>query len=145
IYPIDSLEAPRPDASLPELSALLVGTAGRSLAWRVVPGDTAWIDAAGVYASHDTLSVYAEAYGLPLGETVTVTTAVTRRRSGISRLLGGTARAIELSERMVVTQPTFRFRRELALGGLEPGGYALELRLEAGGKVIERRRGIVVR
>lgn len=145
VYPIDSLVAPRPDARTPELTALLVGTAGRSLPWSVTPGDTAWIDAAGVYSPHDTLSVYAEAYGLPVGEAITVRTSVTRQRSGLSRLLGGTARAVELTERLVVSEPTFRFRRELALGGLAAGGYALEFRLEAGGKVIERRRGIVVR
>jgi hypothetical protein len=145
IYPIDSLVAPRPNARALEVSALLIGLPGQSLPWQLAPADTAWLDAAGVYAGSDTLSIYAEAYGLPTGQQATVRLAVTRRRTGISRVLGGNATAVQLSERFVVGDPTVPFRRDLALGGLAPGNYSLELTIEAAGRTVERRRGIVVR
>jgi GWxTD domain-containing protein len=145
IYPIDSLIAPRPNARAPEVSALLIGLPGQSLPWQVSPADTAWLDAGGVYAGSDTISVYAEAYGMPAGQEATIRLAVTRRRTGISRVLGGNATAVQLSERFVVGDPTVPFRRDLALGGLEPGTYSLELTIEAAGRTVERRRGIVVR
>ena len=50
-----------------------------------------------------------------------------------------------LSERFVVGDPTVPFQRDLALGGLPPGNYSLELTIEAAGRTVERRRGIVVR
>ena len=145
IYPIDSLVAPRPDARMPEVSALLIGRAGQSLAWGVSPADTAWLDAGGVYAPNDTLSIYAEAYGMPAGQLATVRVAITRRRTGLSRVLGGSATAVQLSERFVVGNSTVPFQREVALGGLPPGAYSLELTIEAAGRTVERRRGIVVR
>lgn len=145
LYPIDSLVIPRPDAVTPELSAMLVGRPGHSLSWLATPADTAWLDASGVYAPSDTLTVYAEAYGLEPGREVTMRLAITKRRSGISRLLGGDSRAIEIAERFVVGHPVTAFRRDLALGGLEPGQYALRLTLEQGSITLERNRGLLVR
>lgn len=145
LYPIDSLVVPRPDASSPELSAMLVGRPGRSLSWQATAVDTAWLDAGGIYAATDTLAVYAEAYGLTPGREATMRLAVTRRRSGLVRLLGGEARALEISERFMVGAPMTVFRRDIALGGLEPGQYALRLTLESGGTIIERNRGLTVR
>lgn len=145
IYPIDSLIAPRPDARAPELSAIALGRPGRSLPWEIHPADTAWLDAAGVYAPNDTIGVYAEAYGMPAGEEATFTLSVRRRRTGISRILGGTTAAVEVSERFVVGGATVALQRDLSLGGLAPGDYALHVRVAAAGHTIERRRGLTVR
>lgn len=145
LYPVDSLVVPRPDAVTPELSALLVGTAGRSLPWLATPADTAWLDASGVYAPADTLSVYAEAYGLSPGAEATMRLAITRQRSGLSRLLGAEAKEIEIAERFTVAQPMTTIRRDLALGGLEPGRYAIRLTLESSGRTLVRHRGLLVR
>jgi len=145
LYPIDSLVIPRPDAASPELSAMLIGRPGRSLSWVATPVDTAWLDAGGIYSSNDTIAVYAEAYGLAPGREATMRLAVTRRRGGIARLLGRDARALEITERFMVGAPMTVFRRDLALGGLEPGQYALRLTLESGGTTVERNRGLAVR
>jgi hypothetical protein len=145
IYPIDSLVAPRPNARAPEVSALLVGRSGQSLPWQVSPADTAWLDAGGVYGPNDTLTIYAEAYGMSPGEQANLRLAVTRRRTGVARLLGGNATAVQLSERFVVGDVTLPFHRDLALGGLAPGSYELQFTIETGGRKVERRRGIVVR
>jgi hypothetical protein len=145
VYPVDSLVAPHPRAPAPELSAILLGRPGRSLSWAVSPSDTAWLDAGGIYGPRDTVAVYAEAYGLAPGGRATMTLSVRRQRTGISRVLGATAAVVEVSERFMVGDPTVALRRELDLGGLEPGTYALHLTLESGGRTIERRRGLVVR
>lgn len=144
LYPIDSLLVPRPDARTPELSALLVGRAGQSLPWQVTPADTAWLDASGVYAPGDTLTIYAEAYGLPVGGNARLTIAITRKRGGLIRLLAGDATALEIAERFTAPTKAMPFRRQVALGGLAPGNYALQFTLEAGGTTVVRRRGIVV-
>jgi hypothetical protein len=52
---------------------------------------------------------------------------------------------VQLSERFVVGDPTVPFQRDLALGGLPPGTYSLELTIEAAGRTVERRRGITVK
>lgn len=145
VYPVDSLVAPHPRARVPELSAILLGKPGRSLSWQVTPSDTAWLDAGGVYAPHDTVAVYAEAYGLRPGQETTMTLSVRRQRTGLSRLLGATAAEVEVSQRFVVGDPIVSLRRELDLAGLAPGIYAIHLRLETAGRTIERRRGLTVR
>jgi tetratricopeptide (TPR) repeat protein len=145
IFPVDSLEAPRPDAPRLQVSAVLLGEAGQSLPWSVTPADTAWLDAGGVYAPGDTLTVYAEAYGARPGETATFTVELTRRRSGLARLLGGRRTAVALTETLPITGAVTPFRRTLALGALDPGDYALEVTVTSGGRTIERRRGVVIR
>lgn len=144
IYPVDSLVAPSPAARAPELSAILLGRHGRSLSWLVTPTDTAWLDAGGVYGPHDTVAVYAEAYGLTPGREARVTLSVRRQRTGVSRLLGATASVVEVSERFAVGDRVLSVQRDLDLGGLDPGNYELHVRLESAGRVVERRRGLRV-
>ncbi len=144
VFPVDSLVAPHPEAPALELSAVLLGRAGASLPWLVTPADTAWLDAAGVYAPNDTVTLYTEAYGLASGARARIRIKVTRKRSGLARLFGARSTAISVSESVVATGGRLPFRRELALRGLEPGNYALEVTVESGGRTIERRRGLVV-
>lgn len=145
VFPVDSLVAPAPGAPSLELSAVLLGRSGHSLPWQVNPADTAWLDAAGVYAPGDTLTLYAEAYGLRAGADARVRIQVTRRRTGIGRLFGSRSTAISLSETLSATGATLALHREIALGELEAGSYALEVTVESGGRRIERRRGLVVK
>jgi hypothetical protein len=145
VYPVDSLVAPRPDATTLEVSAVLLGRAGRSLPWPVTPRDTAWLDAAGVYAPHDTITVYAEGYGITPASRATITVAITRQRGGLGRLLFGNHTALSITERILARDRVVPFRRELDLGGLDPGDYILEVTLTAGGRTVERRRGLTIR
>jgi hypothetical protein len=145
VYPVDSLVAPRPDATSLELSAVLLGRTGHSLPWEATPSDTAWLDAAGVYSPDDTLTVYAEGYGIALGTGATMTVAITRQRGGLGRLLFGNHTAVSITERLVAQGRVVPFRRELALGGLDAGEYTLEFTVSSGGRVITRRRGLVIR
>ncbi len=145
VYPVDSLIVPRVGGDSLVLSAILVGRAGPALPWPVTPADTAWIDPAGVYTPRDTLVVYAEAYGLRSGGTATVHLTVTRRRTGLSRLLGSSATAIALAQPVRVGASVMSIRRSLALGGLEPGSYVLEMKVVQGQRTTSRRRGLVVR
>ncbi|HET9134724.1 MAG TPA: hypothetical protein VFN90_10490 [Gemmatimonadales bacterium] len=146
VYPVDSLEVPAFTAPTPSLSALLVGVAARGLPWAATPADTAWLDVGSVYQPTDTVQVHAEAYGLRPGDIVTVKVAITRRRSGVARLLGGRDDGVAFTERLAVGRGgQVTYRRALGLAGLAPGTWALELVLEAGGRVLERRRGLEVR
>lgn len=144
IYPVDSLVAPRTRGRRLEASALLVGRPGVSLSWEATPTDTAWLDAGGIYPVGDTLAVYAEAYGVQPGVPVEVTLSLTRARTGLSRLLGGRTQVIALSERLTSEGGVLRIRRQLGLGEVEPGDYALELVVNADGQRVVRRRGLTV-
>jgi tetratricopeptide (TPR) repeat protein len=146
VYPVDSLEVPAFTAPRPSLSALLVGLATRGLPWAATAADTAWLDVGTVYRPADTVQVHAEAYGLRPGDIVTVKVAVTRRRTGVARLLGARDDGIAFTERMAVGRAgTIVYRRALGLEALAPGVWALELVLEAGGEVLERRRALEIR
>lgn len=146
IFPIDSLVAPRPDAPSLELSAVLLGVAGRSLPWQATPDDTAWIDAGGVYTAGDTLAMYLEAYGVQSGAPATLTVSISRPRTGLARILGGHKTELTLSEEISPRNtPVLTIHRAIALGELEPGTYALEVTVMSGGQSVVRRRGIVVR
>ncbi|MBL0180217.1 MAG: hypothetical protein IPP98_14030 [Gemmatimonadetes bacterium] len=70
---------------------------------------------------------------------------MTRQRSGLAKLLGGGRDAIALSERTRLDGDRSRLRRALALGGLEPGNYILELVVEGAGSRTSRRRGLNIR
>lgn len=145
VYPVDSIVAPRVRGRRPELSALLIGREGRSLSWAATPSDTAWIDAGGAYSPSDTMVVYAEAYGLSAGSDVSVELVLTRRRSGLAKLFGGRGEAIALRERLSAPAGgVLRIKRGMALGGVEPGIYQLELIITAAGERITRRRGLTI-
>ncbi|MEO5824917.1 MAG: hypothetical protein ABIR59_03445 [Gemmatimonadales bacterium] len=145
VYPLDSLIVPKVGGDSLVLSAILVGRAGPALPWPIIAADTAWIDASGVYAPGDTLVVYAEAYGLRAGASAMVQLSVTRRRTGLARLLGASATEIALTEPIRVPGNVLSIRRSLALGGLEPGSYVLELKVVQGSRITGRRRGLVIR
>jgi hypothetical protein len=145
VYPVDSLVAPAPDARSLEVSAVLVGRTGRSLPWEVTPRDTAWLDAAGVYAPGDTLTIYTEAYGIAPGSDATMRLALTRHRGGLGRLLFGDHTAVSITERVVSREWIVPFRREVGLGGIEPGDYTLQVTITAGGRTVERLRGLTIR
>lgn len=145
VYPVDSIVAPRLQGRRLELSALLIGREGRSLSWASTSRDTAWIDAGGAYAPTDTLAVYAEVYGLPSGADVSLELELTRRRGGLAKLLRGRGEAIALRERLSAPPGgVLRLRRGVALGGVSPGIYQLELVISATGERITRRRGLTV-
>jgi hypothetical protein len=144
VYPVDSIVAPRIAGRRLDASALLIGRERVSLPWQATPADTAWLDAGGLYPQGDTLTVYAEAYGVPAGEAVEVSLSLTRERTGLSRLLGGRRSVIALSERLTSPGGPLRIRRQLGLGEVAAGQYALELVVNAGGQRVVRRRGLTI-
>ncbi len=144
VYPVDSLVVPAIHGDSIALSALLVGVHARSLPWAATPADTAWLDAGGRYTPSDTLVIYTEAYGLRAGSVASVRLSVTRRRTGMARVLGGAETAIALTERVTPEERTIAIRRTIGLGELQPGSYILEMRVEQGGRSIVRRRGLTI-
>lgn len=145
VYPVDSILAPAVDGRRLEASALLVGREGRSLPWAATPRDTAWLDAGGAYPAGDTLTVYAEAYGLRPGAPVDVAITLTRERGGVAGFfLGRRGEAVALRERLTADEPTLRIRRAVGLASLEPGRYAVELEVRSRGASVVRHRGITI-
>jgi|CXWL01.1.fsa_nt_gi hypothetical protein len=145
IFPGDSLRVPSVRGDTLELSALLIGQAAHGLSWAVTEADTAWLDPVPVYAPDDTVTVYAEAYGARPDVEYQVRVTVTRQRGGLAKLLGGGRDAIALSERTRLDGERGKLRRGLALGGLDPGNYILELVVEGAGTKTSRRRGLTIR
>jgi hypothetical protein len=145
IFPGDSLRVPAVTGDTLELSALLVGQASQGLAWAITAEDTAWLDPVPVYGANDTVTVYAEAYGARPGTEYQVRVTVTRQRSALAKLFRGGRDAIALTERSRLDGDRAKLRRALALGGLEPGNYILELVVEGGGSRTVRRRGLTIR
>lgn len=144
IYPVDSLVAPRTAGRRLEVSALVVGRERVSLRWEATPEDTVWLDAGGMYAAGDTLTVYAEAYGLAADLPVEISLSLTRERTGLGRLLGGRQQVIALSERIASPGGPLRIRRQLGVGEVAPGQYVLELVVRSGDQRVVRRRGLTI-
>lgn len=135
-----------PDVTGRELtvSALLLGTAARSLQWIASPADTAYLDPSLAFHASDTLAVYAEAYGARPGTEMKVRLTIRRQRSALGRLFGGGRDEITIGEMLPAPNEVLRWRRGVELSRLEPGNYVLELTVEAGGKRVVRRRGLAV-
>lgn len=144
VYPVDSIVVPSVAGTSFEGSALLVGLAARSLVWHATPTDTAWLDALGVFAPSDTLTVYAELYGVPVAAPASVRLTIKRQRSRLGRLFSGGTGTITVSEQIAVSASPFHWRRSVGLGGLAPGNYLLEFSAETDGKWVVRRRGLTV-
>lgn len=145
IFPTDSLRVPDVAGDSLELSALLVGQRGQGLPWAVTPLDTAWLDPIPVYGVADSVTMYVEAYGVRPGAEHTLRISITRQRGTIARLLGRGKEAVALTERTTLDGNKGRIRRTLALGGLEPGNYVLEVSVDASGSKSMRQRGLVIR
>lgn len=145
IFPTDSLRVPDVAGDSLELSALLIGQRGQGLPWAVTPLDTAWLHPIPVYGTADSVTVYVEAYGVRRGTEHTVRISITRQRGTIARLLGRGKEAVSLTERTTLDGEKGKIRRTLALGGLEPGNYVLEVSVEGEGRESSRRRGLVIR
>jgi tetratricopeptide (TPR) repeat protein len=145
IFPTDSLRVADVQGDSLELSAVLLGMRGQGLAWAATRADTAWIDPFPAYSPTDTVTVYAEVYGYRPETEYTVRVSVTRQRSTLSKLLGRGKDAISLAVRSDLADGKHRLRRNVALGGLSPGSYILELQVEGGGMKTVRRTGMVVR
>jgi len=145
VFPTDSLRVPDVAGDSLELSALLIGLRGQGLPWAVTAVDTAWLDPIPVYGANDSVTVYVEAYGVRRATEHTLRISITRQRGTIARLLGQGKEAIALTERTTLEGEKGRIRRTLALGGLAPGNYVLEVSVEGEGKKSMRRRGLVIR
>ncbi len=144
-YPLDSLTVTRVTGRGLGVSALLLGRAPTSLQWVASPRDTAWLDASGRYAPSDTLTAYAEVYGLDPAARPTVQLTVRRLRSGLARLLGGSGAALTLREEVSAAGAPAHWHRNIVLGGLAPGKYSLELTVDWRGEKVVRRRGFTIR
>lgn len=145
IYPLDSLTVTPVTGRRLGVSALLLGRASSSLRWVASPRDTAWLDASGLFAPSDTLTAYAEFYGVRGGAHPTVQLTVRRLRSGLARFFGRGGAVLTLREETSSVGSTAHWHRNIVLGGLAPGEYSLELTVDSGGERIVRRRGLTIR
>jgi len=145
LYPLDTLVVPDVRSGPLALSSIILGIAGRSLPWVVTPGDTAWLAPHSNFLSRDTLSLFLESYGLLPGVNYTVHIGVTRERGALVRLLKGHRESVTLTEHFTASGATGQIRRALALQGLEPGNYRLQVVVEAPGvKPVMRQRSLVI-
>jgi hypothetical protein len=144
VYPLDSLVVP--DVAGPRLdaSSILIGSPGRSLPWPLAPGDTAWISAQDHYSPGDTLAIYLEAYGIRPGQPYSVHIGLVRQQGALTRFLLGRRESIALRERQIFPGPVATLRRGIALRGVPPGTYQLEVVIEGGGERVVRRRSLHV-
>lgn len=145
VYPIDSLVVPSVVGPQPALSALLVGRSPRSLPWSLSASDTAWLDATSNFASGDTLTVFAELYGLPEGGHPTVQLTIRRRRSALGRLFRPDEEKLTIGETLAGAGASVRWLRAVALGPLAPGDYILEFSAVVNGRRLVRQRGMVIK
>lgn len=145
IFPVDSLRIPDVLGDTLELSALLIGMPQQGLSWVVSREDTVWLDPLPVYQPHDTMTLYVEAYGARAPNPYTLRVTLSQQRGTLSRLVRGKGDHIELTEETTLEGDRARIRRALALGGLAPGQYILEVVVEGNGQVSRRRRGLVIR
>ncbi len=145
VYPVDSLALPDVAGDSLALSAILAGRAGAALPWAPSADDTVWIAPAWVFSPQDTLVVYAEAYGVRGASPATVRLTVTRQRTGLARIFGRSVSAIALAEPVRPAGGVLAIRRSIALGGLEPGIYALHVEVVQGGRSTSRRRDLTIR
>ena len=95
-------------------------------------------------STSDTLAVFFQAFGIDTATTYTLHIGLTRRRSTLVRLLSGKREAVTVSERLRFPDQIGEVRRSLALNGLEPGQYQLDVVIEGRGEQVVRRRFLVV-
>jgi hypothetical protein len=146
VFPLDSIVVPAVGGTRLDLSALLLGRHGRSLPWAVTPADTAWLDAGGVYAPGDTVSVYAEVRGAARGRPLTATLELARRRKGLGRIFGTWRTVVTLREPIEAGPNRLTtVQRSIDLADLEPGSYRLTLTVDDGRTRVIRQRGLDVR
>jgi hypothetical protein len=143
-YPIDSLAAPMVHGGSLDLSSIVIGVPGRALRWVASPADTAWFAAQSNYTANDTVALFIEAYGVKPGKQYDMQLSVVREQGVIARLLKGHKEAVRLSEKVSFAADVGEIRRSLALQGLEPGTYQLEVRMSADGEVSTRRRTLII-
>lgn len=144
LYPLDSLEIPDARSGHLSGSSVLLGVPHKGLTWSPAIGDTVWLTAQNQYSTGDTLAVFFQAFGLDTAVTYTLQIGLTRRRSALVRLISGKREAVTLSERIRFPGESGEVRRALALNGLAPGQYQLDVVIEGGGERVMRRRFLVV-
>jgi hypothetical protein len=144
VYPLDTLGVPDIHAGKLTASSVLLGVAGRSLPWAPVGGDTVWLGVQNRYTARDTVAVYFEAIGVHPETSYTVHLGLTRQHGPIARLLAGHREAVTVTERLTFPGEIGVVRRAIALRGLQPGDYQLDVVIEGGGERVARRRVFVI-
>lgn len=133
VFPADSLRVPDPEGRALAVSSLVLGTREASVPWIAAPGDTVWMSPFNQYRSDDTVSLYAQAYGLVPGRPYAIRVAFTRQRSALMRFLKGHRETITLTEQLHPDAPTATIERRVALELLDPGRYQVDLIVDGGG------------
>lgn len=130
----DSVVVPTFELGRLGVSDLIIGLENAGLSWQSV-GDTIWLNPTDRYPRHSELKLYYEVYGLPRGETYTVTLEVKKEGGGgifgfFGRLFGGGGDRISLEFEGVADGPVTRVHNSVDLGDVGRGNYKVTLKLE---------------
>lgn len=142
----DTVRVPSPLGPEPGLSDLAIGARSVRLPWEVAPGDTAWVNPLGRFHRNESLQLYFEVTGLRPGESYRLELALRRAGGGglLRRVFGG-GTAVKVESEQVHPGGIDRQLRELALDRVQPGEYALHVKIKTeGGREVERQRRIEV-
>ena len=122
-----------------ELSDLALGARSVPLPWRTISSDTAWLNPLHRFKSSEPMQLYFEVGGIAAGAGYRVELAVIRPGRNDAQL--------QLGFNAVAAGTPDRFHREVDIGRLAAGNYALQVTVStpAGGKAMRQRDFVVIK
>ncbi len=131
---LDSVNVPPFGADSLTVSDVVLGDPHSTLRWRA-GADTIPLSALGRYASADSLMLYYEIHGLPVGRAYRTKIAIKKQGGGsifakIGRLFGGGRNGVSLRYDGISQGPAMRRQEVVGLGGLGGGTYTITLDVE---------------
>jgi hypothetical protein len=125
-----------PEGTALGMSDIVVGRPGSNPPWPAA-GEPFPLNALGAWATGETVDWYAEVWGLPAGTEFRLALTLTPSDASNPRTI-----RITSTERSAGTFTPIR--RQVVLDALPTGQYTLTVRVEAGGGVVERQRGLLI-
>lgn len=135
VFPRTPIHVGRFDGSRVAISDLAVGHVPGGWPWLQPSGDTAYVSPFHSYRRGQHLSLYYEVYGLKRGGYATAISVYDRDGIRVGR------RRLSLSFHATAAAPVSRVQQTIDLGGLAPGRYWLEVRVQ---DAVQRKAIIVL-
>jgi len=128
---LDSVNVPAFGTDSLTVSDIVLGDPHSTLRWRA-GADTVPLSALGRYASADSLMLYYEIHGLPVGRAYRTRIEIKKQGGGsifakIGRLFGGGHNGLSIRYDGVSQSPAMRRQQVVGLGGLGAGTYTITL------------------